>query len=83
MTALQSLETSVQRCERRIENAAANPADITAALREGCGVAEGYYLAGAVSKCEYDAACAYLRRVANQRLAIVELQQQAQAEGMA
>lgn len=83
MTALQSLETTVKTAERRIETAAETEGDILRALTHGCGTAEGYYLAGGISKLEYDAACAYLRRVANERLAMLNLKQQAIAEGMA
>lgn len=66
----------------RIENAAAEEAAIQRQLSNGCGMLEGYYRAGGVSKVEYEAACVYLRRIANQRIAMLELQRDAAAAGL-
>lgn len=83
MTALQSLEVSVQQGIQRIEHAMELEPSIHEALVHGCGIAEGYFYAGAVSRVEMQAACAALRRVANERLALLDLKKQAIAEGMA
>jgi hypothetical protein len=83
MTVLKPLEALVQEGVRRIEHAQELEQSIHEALVHGCGVAEGYFWAGATSRVEYDAACAQLRRVANERLALLDLKQQAIAEGMA
>jgi hypothetical protein len=83
MITLKTLEALVQQGIERIENAQASEPAIHAALVHGCGMAEGYFQAGATSQVEYDAACAQLRKVARSRLAIVDLQEQAKAEGLA
>jgi hypothetical protein len=66
-----------------IENAAAEDAAIKQQLSHGCGLLEGYYRAGGTSKLEYEQGCVYLRRVANQRLGILQLQREAAAAGLA
>lgn len=66
-----------------IETAAADDAAIQRTLAGGCGLLNGYYLAGGVSKFEYEAGCVYLRRIANQRLALLQLKRDAIAAGMA
>lgn len=83
MTVLKPLEALVQEGVRRIENAQELEQSIHEAMIHGCGVAEGYFWSGATSRVEYEAACAQLRRVAQQRLALLDLKQQAIAEGMA
>jgi hypothetical protein len=77
------LTQSVQDAETRVDLALAQPESIRHALTWGCGLLEGYYRAGAVSKVEYEAGCAYVRRAANQRLSIHKLQEDAVAEGLA
>lgn len=74
---------SVVDAEKRIDMAHADTTSIRHALTWGCGVLEGYYRAGVVPKHESEAGCTYLRRVANQRVALQELREQAIAEGMA
>lgn len=83
MTVLKPLEALVQEGVRRIEHAMEMEPSIHEALIHGCGVAEGYFYAGATSRVEYEAACAQLRHVANERMAILDLKQQARAEGLA
>ena len=83
MTVLQAFETSVQQGVERIEHAQELAPSIHEVLIHGCGVAEGYFWAGATSRVEYEAACAQLRRVANERLALLDLKKQAIAEGLA
>lgn len=83
MTTLKPLEVLVEEGVRRIEHAQELEQSIHEALVHGCGVAEGYFWSGATSKVEYEAACAQLRRVAQQRLALLQLKQQAKAEGLA
>lgn len=82
MNALVPLLQTVADCELRIENAEETEAAINRALTYGCGMAHGYYLAGNVSKFEYQAACDRLRGVAQQRLAMHELRTAALAEGI-
>lgn len=65
-----------------IEAAAADEAAIQRTLASGCGVLHGYYLAGGVSKFEYEAGCTYLRRIASQRLAMLQLQRDAVEAGV-
>lgn len=65
-----------------IEVAAADETSIQRTLASGCGVLNGYYLAGGVSKFEYEAGCTYLRRIANQRLAMLQLQHDAIEAGV-
>ena len=83
MTVLQAFETSVQQGVERIEHAQELEPSIHETLAYGCGVAQGYFFAGVVSRVEYEAACAQLRRVAHERLAMVDLKKQAIAEGLA
>lgn len=65
-----------------IENAASDEAAIQRQLSHGCGLLEGYYRAGGVCKVEYEGACVYLRRIAHQRIAIVQFQRDAQEAGL-
>lgn len=83
MTTLKPLEALVQEGVRRIEHAQELEQSIHEALVHGCGIAEGYFQAGATSRVEYEAACTQLRRVAKERLALLDLKQQAIAEGLA
>lgn len=83
MNAPVSFTQSIADAEQRIDSANADTTAIRHALTWGCGLLEGYYRAGAVSKFESESGCTYLRRVANQRIALQELREQAIAEGMA
>lgn len=74
---------SISDAEKRIDMAHADTNSIRHALTWGCGLLEGYYRAGAVSKFESESGCTYLRRIANQRVALQDLREQAIAEGLA
>ena len=83
MNAVVPFTQTIVDAEACIENAAAEDAAIQRQLSYGCGLLEGYYRAGAVSKFEFESGCIYLRRIANQRLAMLQLQREAIAEGLA
>jgi hypothetical protein len=74
---------SVKDAEDAIENAHADVNSVKHALSHGCGLLKGYYLAGSVSKLEYEAGCGYLRRIAEQRTAMQSLRDSAVLRGMA
>lgn len=73
MTALVSFAQSMADCELRIESAEESEPAIKRALTYCCGMAHGYYLAGAVTQYEYTLACSQLRAVADARLTIHEM----------
>lgn len=83
MMPLVGFNQSITDAESRIDTAHADIHSIRHALTWGCGVLEGYYRAGAVSKFDFEHGCTYLRRLANQRIALQELREQAKAEGIA
>lgn len=82
MTPLVPFPTCISDAEARIEAAAAEETAIQRILSYGCGLLEGYYRAGGVSKFEYEAGCIYLRRIANQRRAMLQLQHAAVEAGV-
>lgn len=82
MMPLVAFPQSVVDAERRIDTASADTHSIRHALTWGCGLLEGYYRAGSVSKVEFEGGCMHLRAAANQRIALQELREQAVAEGL-
>lgn len=83
MNAPVSFPQSIADAEKRIDTAHADTHSIKHALTWGCGLLEGYYRAGSVSKFEFESACVYLRRCADARTAMNDLREQARAEGLA
>lgn len=83
MNAIVPFAESISDAERGIEHAHADAHSIKHALTHGCGLLEGYYRAGAVSKFDFEHGCTYLRRIADQRQAMQMLREQAIAEGIA
>ena len=83
MTAPVPFNQSIVDAVDRIENANAETHAIRHALTWGCGLLEGYFRAGSVSKFEFESGCVHLRRIANQRVALQDLREQALAEGLA
>jgi hypothetical protein len=82
MNALVPFTQTVADASTRIENAQAIASEIRQALASGCGLLEGYYRAGGVCKVEYEGGCVYLRRVAHQRLSLLELRDAAIEAGL-
>lgn len=82
-TELVPFATALARGVRRIDNAREARADLGGALRYSCGVVEGYYLAGAITRPAYLDACGALRRAFHARLALLELKREAIKEGLA
>lgn len=74
---------SIADAEWRIDTAHADTNSIRHALTWGCGLLEGYYRAGSVSKVEFESGCVYLRRCADVRTTSQDLREQALAEGLA
>lgn len=79
---LVAFNQSIVDAETRIDNAPAETHAIRHALTWGCGLLEGYYRAGSVSKFDFEHGCTYLRRCANARTAMQDLREQARAEGL-
>jgi hypothetical protein len=75
-------ETTVSDCVRGIENANDTRAAVAHARDYGCGMLEGYYRAGSVSRVEYQAACDHVRGVAMQRVAMIQLREDARKAGV-
>lgn len=83
MNALIPFAQSIEEAEQAIENAHADAHSVKHALTHGCGLLEGYYRAGSVSRFDFEHGCRHLRHIADQRTAMQQLRDEAIRQGLA